>query len=324
MRGKLIILFLSISSFFLSEEASAQSCSCGGAPLLGSLDQASISSGSWQLGITYDFNSISDLVAEKSELDDDTRKRKVHSALIDVSYGLSSRFSVTGLLTLLRQERKTKLPQGPGELLKTTGIGDGVLLLKYNLVRQTVQNLRQVTIGAGVKFPLGKSSLKSNSTLISADMQPGTGAWDGLLYGYFSQGFFKSIPLGLFASGSYRLTGSNDRFGDNLASYKFGDEFISSFGINYKPGIMADYNLSLRYRHTGADKFAGESLPNSGGEWLSLVPGVNAALSDALSARISGRIPLYRKLDGTQLTTGYAVTVSMFYSISRIVNPLSF
>jgi len=321
--GRYIIVLLSVLSLLLYEKISAQACSCGGAPLLGALDQPSTSAGNWQLGMTYEFNSITDLMAEDSELDDDTRKRKIHSGLIDVSYGLNSRFSVTGLFTLLQQERKTKLPQGTSELLKTTGIGDGILLVKYNLVRQSIQNLRQVTLGAGVKFPVGKSSLESNSALIAADMQPGTGAWDGVLYGYFSQGFFKSVPAGLFASGSYRFTGSNNRFGENLASYEFGDEFISSLGIDFKPGITVSYNLSLRYRHTRADKFAGQSLPNSGGDWLSLVPGVNAALSNALSARISGRIPLYRKLDGTQLTTGYALSISMFYSIARIVEPIS-
>lgn len=324
MRDKITILLLLVSIFFSSQELSAQACSCGGAPLLGSLDQPGTSPGNWQLGMTYEFNSISDLVAEESELEDETRRRKVYSALLNISYGISSRFSITALATLLHQERKTRLPQGTSELLKTNGIGDGVLLLKYNLVRQTVQNLREVTVGAGVKFPVGKSSLKSNSTLIAADMQPGTGAWDGLLYGYFSQGFFRSIPFALFASGSYRLTGANDRFGESLDSYEFGNELISSLGINYKPGTVTDYNLSLRYRHAAADKFAGNSLPNSGGDWISLVPGLNAAFSDALSARISGRIPLYRKLEGTQLTTGYTLLVSMFYSISKVVKPLSF
>lgn len=148
-------------------------------------------------------------------------------------------------------------------------------------------------------------------------MQPGTGSWDGVLWGYFSKGFVPALPLNIFLNGSYRLYGTNNRFGDSFQQgYTFGNELFVNLGAGYRTDTFFDFTLMLRFRNTTPDKFDDGQLPNTGGNWLYLVPGVNGKISGNFTARLSGQIPLYRNLTGTQLTTTYSASIGLFYNIN--------
>lgn len=318
MMKKLTFVFLIWIGLFNSAKLSAQACSCGGAPLLSSLEFPSTSSGTWQFGLTYEFSSISDLVTETEQLDDDTRLRRVHTGLLEISYGINDRWSASVLLTLLQQERRTSPGFGIGrDLLRTRGIGDALLLAKYNLLPTSIFHQHQLTIGGGVKVPLGESSLRTNGTLISADMQPGTGAWDGVLWGNYYLGLSQARTTGLLASASYRITSTNDRFGSQNEGYRFGNEFVSTAGFNYRPRPFIDFDMALRFRSVEADRFANQETPNTGGRWLNLLPGINLNVAGQFTFRLTGQIPVYRNLNGTQLTTDYTSSISILYTLNR-------
>lgn len=297
----------------LARSVHSQACSCGGAPLTNSLELPTSPIGVWQFGITYQYNSISDVVEGSDRLDDDTRTRSVHAGLMEISYGLTNRFTVSGVFTLLQQERTSQAGDGAGEFLRTRGIGDALFLLKYSLVPYSVQTQRQVAVGGGVKAPFGESSLRSNNILIAADMQPGSGAWDAVLWAYFSQGLYRHLPVGVTAAASYRFTGANDRFGPSSESYNFGDELVATLSANYRLFAKTDLIAGLRYRSLTADQFADQELPNSGGRWLNLTPGLSYEVSNSVFARVAGELPLYRKLDGIQLTTDYSLSLALFF-----------
>ena len=303
----------------------AQACSCGGAPVLSSLELPASPAGQWQFGLTYEYASQADVVDGSTDLNDDLRNRSTQSGLFEISYGISNRFSTSVLLSLVRQKRRIALANTPIDNLKTSGIGDAVLLLKYNLLQPDIAGLRKLSIGGGVKAPIGKSDLQqSDATLISADMQPGSGAWDGIVWAYAYQGLHKHFPVGIIGTFSYRFTGKHDRFniGDN--NYKFGNELLTSLGMSYSMTNGFDYSLLLRYRSSSADQFNNFDLPNSGGYWLNLVPGINKSLGAGIGIRASGQIPLYRSLEGTQLTTSYTLSFSLSYAPPKTESSLGF
>jgi len=294
----------------------AQTCSCGGAPLLGALEIAATPVGSWQLGLTYEYNDISDVVSGSRRLENDGPRQATHSALFEITHGLTRSVSATGLLTLIQKERKT------GERLLTRGIGDGLVLVKYNVMLPVAFRQREMAVGVGVKIPFGPSRLTlSNGALIPADMQPGSGTWDGILWGHAAQGFLK-VPVHVFVTSSYRLTGIDQRYGTGRKRYHFGNELMASFGIGYRTGELFDYTLMIRFRSTAADRFGDADLPNTGGKWVYLVPGLNVKLWNDLSIRLSGQLPVYRDLNGAiQLTTKYTASLSMYYNIGNSLWP---
>ncbi len=300
----------------------AQACCTAGTPLLGSLEMGSANKGVWQFGLTYEYNSLQDVYAGSDVLDDQTRERISQAALLEINYGLTERISFTALISFIDQQRNIDPVSGFVNELGARGVGDALVMIKYNLLNLDMINQRELAVGAGVKAPFGRSDLKSNSILIPADMQPGTGSWDGVLWAYFSQGFLPTVPLNLFVNTSYRINNTNDRFGSNNQGYKFGNEFITSVGLGYRTDTPFDFTLIGRFRNTSPDEFGNEDISNTGGNWFYVVPGVNIKLFDGFTSRLSGQIPIIRDVQGTQLTTTFTTAISFFYSFGGATSSL--
>ncbi len=316
MKNKVLIL-ITLFMIFGRESVEAQACCSSGTPLLSTMELPGTPAGQWQLVLTYDYNYLDDVVAGSRRLTESQRRRISQSILLEISYGITDRLSVSTMLTAIQQERRVRsaLDGIPGERVRTRGVGDGIVLLKYTLHPQTIVDQRELSIGIGPKMPLGNSQLRNNDILLPADLQPGTGAWDIILWVYGFKGFVPRSPISIFGSLTYRHTGSNDRFGVGNGGYAFGNEFQTSFGAGYRTDTLFDASLLIRYRTTAKDKFEGNSVPNTGGHWLYAVPGINLKISDTLQMRIDGQLPLYRNLDGSQLTTTFTSSISIFYTL---------
>jgi len=293
-------------------------CSCGGPPLLSSLETPSTGAGVWQFGITTEYSSVSDYVTFKTQLDDNVRDRTVASGLLQVDYGLTDKITLSGLLTFLQQDRTTFSElSGQSEFLRTRGFGDAMLLVKYSLLNPSPLSRTQLAIGGGVKSPIGRSRIANgNGTLIAATLQPGTGAWDGIIWTSALHNLDRHLGLNVFASATYRITSANNSFfGDGIGGYRFGNELLTSIGIGIRQNSRLDYTAGLRYRSTRVDESLDFPADNSGGKWLNLAPGVNFKLNDVIGLRGSGQIPLWRELRGTQYTTSYSISFSVFYTL---------
>ncbi len=319
--GKALLIVLLLIVFLLIETPNLYAqCSCGGPPLLSSLESPSTAAGVWQFSMTTEYSSVSDFVTFKTELNDDIRDRTVASGLLQVDYGFSDRITISALLTFLQQERSTSTPFGLGgqsEFLRTSGFGDAMLLFKYSLLSPSALARTQLAIGGGIKGPLGSSGiLNDNNTLIAATMQPGTGAWDGIFWGSATSVMNRSLGLNVFASATYRVTSANNSFfGDGLGGYRFGNELLTTAGAGIRLSSRLNTTAGLRYRSTRIDQTLDNPADNSGGKWINFSPGVNLKLNDVISVRSSGQIPLWRELQGTQYTTSYSVSFSIFYTL---------
>ncbi|MDZ7771749.1 MAG: hypothetical protein U5K31_03270 [Balneolaceae bacterium] len=230
--------------------AEAQTCSCAGAPLISSQSISTTSSGNLLVGLTYQYNDISLLYSENSRLKNNSVRRHTRSTLLEFSYGLTRRITLTGTASLVQKYRETGLgTPGPNPTLTTRGIGDGLLMLKYVLHQNTIREQYQLAAGIGIKAPVGRHSLRDGRLPLNADMQPGTGAWDGVLWSYFSKSFAPATTLNVFWFNTYRRTGTAERFGKG-DRYKFGNEWVSTAGITDKLAGDLSYVFMLRYRST--------------------------------------------------------------------------
>jgi len=302
---------------FASTNLQGQACCSAGSPLLESLEVSNVYSGELQLGLIYELNVLKDIYSGLTRLEDNFRKRTVNSFILEANYGISERFSVSTLFTFINQSRDISTYDNLSSKLNTSGLSDGVVLLKYNIVPLDFVSQFELSIGGGLKLPIGNSTLLSKGILIPADMQPGSGSWDGILWGYASKGFVPVIPLNIFLNVSYRKNGTNNRFGESFQQgYSFGNELFINLGAGYRTDTFFDFTLMLRYRNTTKDNFDGAKVPNTGGNWLYIVPGINGKLSDHFTARLSGQLLVYRNLSGTQLTTTYTASLGIIYYIN--------
>ena len=150
--------------------------------------------------------------------------------------------------------------------------------------------------------------------MLPADIQSGTGSWDGVVFVSFSQGFVPDYNGTFFTNLSYRYNGNNDRFqtGDG---YSFGNIFIANIGLSKKVCPWMDASIQLTYRNSSKDIFNKANVINTGGEWYYLDTSLNFNI-DPVGFRLAGQIPVYRNLNGIQLTTTYTYTLSVYYTFN--------
>lgn len=180
---------------------------------------------------------------------------------MEINYGLTSNFSFTALFSYIQQSRTISTFSNLTKKLTASGIGDIVLLSKYSLMGFNIFDRQELSVGIGLKVPIGNSSIKNNGILIPVDMQPGTGSWDTFFGGYYSKGGLLLSDLTILSSLSYRLNGSNNRFKNSTTGYSFGNEFIGLFGFNYPINSILDFTLMARFRNTREDTFGNDLIP---------------------------------------------------------------
>lgn len=296
----------------------AQTCCSGGVPLGGSLGLGVAKSKSLQVLLTYDYNAMNDLVSFSTKLDDDTRSRTTQSSIAEINYGFNQRFSVAGVVPFIRQTRTILGFEGKENITVAQGLGDVVFLLKYRLIGSLNNSNIEWVVGAGPKIPTGKMNFTNNlGFVLPADMQPGSGSLDGIFWSYFLKSRFLNNPnFGLAAATAFRYSGENKNY-NTTQTYQFGNEFQFDLGLNYAffAKVPVDVFTFLKYRLQATDLIDGGVYPSSGGQWVYAIAGLKINFSPGFSFRLSGDIPVYRKLDGTQLTTSYKLTVAVLFNI---------
>jgi len=315
MNKRITIITLFI---FFGQQSFSQTCCSGGVPLSNNLGLPNEGRGVLSLALNYDYNNLNTLNAGSDKLDDDSRKRITNSILLGAGFAFTDRFSVETLFSWVNQTR-TITQFGNENFTETTGIGDAVLLVKYSipdiLGEKTILN-----IGVGTKAPLGKSDITTGQgILLTADLQPGSGAWDGLGWVSVSKTLGFRPTASLSASFTYRLTGKNKDYLNNTSTYEFGNVLQSNLGYTDQFllfNTVVNPGLIVKYRKALSDIINTADLPNTGGEWVFLRPEIIAKITPDLGLALRLEIPVYSYVEGTQLTPTLRFSGGLFFNLS--------
>ena len=297
-RGKLALL---AGLMLIAPGAAATTCSCATVPLLGTMELATPGEGKWFLASTYEFHDASELVSGSSTVPDETGRDRTSEALVlELSRGLGQHFSISAMLAAVLHDRTVG-----GVHDQARGLGDAIVMFKYAPASISLYSRNAVSFGVGAQLPLGEDTATSDGIVLAEDLQPSSGAYAGLLWAYAARALNEQRSARLYASASYTRPGENDR------DYRFGQSTTISLGAAYQTQSPWGFNLEFLYRHAERDARAGTRIPNTGGEWLDLVPAVQYHLNETMALRASGKIPLSRDLnDQLQFTTRYAVRLT--------------
>ena len=295
----------------------SQTCCSGGVPLSANLGLPASEKGSWQFSLSYDYNQLKTLKSGNVELEDGLRERLTQSVLFETGYTFSKRFSLDVLLTYVRQERHIFSTLGTNSTV-TNGIGDGVLLLMYNILPNHPRTT--ALVGLGPKIPFGATDKVSKSGIsLPADLQPGSGAWDAVLWGTISKSLGFRPNLSVSATSTYRATGVNPDYLGSI-EYEFGNDLqiIAGFSDRIIIGSSIwDPSLFFRYRNAKRDTNNGVEIDATGGEWVFLMPGLKYSFNPDISISAIVELPLYSFVNNTQLTPTKRFTVGIYYKLSK-------
>ena len=316
MRGQVNLTLCMLMLFLFHLNGITQTCCSGGVPLAANLGLPPSDDQALQFRLSYDLNVLETLKSGKEKLDDAARSRRTHSALLEMGYSFSNRFSVDAFFSYVRQVREIN-QLGISDLTATNGVGDGILLFKYKLF-STPENANIFITGLGVKIPIGKSDLKRDDGLsIIADLQPGSGTWDGIFWNQFIHQLNGRPSMSISALANFSYKGKNKNYlGSQI--YQFGNELQLAVGINDRLLInksIVDPSIEIRYRKAGKDKLNNNDFPSTSGEWIFIAPGISYWFKTNASFNANLTLPIFADIEGTQLTPTWRLNVGVYFLI---------
>ncbi len=265
---------------------------------------ASPNDGQWYLGTTYEYHDASELVAGSTSIPDLTGRDRTAQALVfEASRGITEKWSVSGLLSVVEHQREVNNVRATA-----SGLGDAIVMVKYSPKSISLYSKTALSFGLGSRIPVGENDATRLGVPLAEDMQPSTGAFGGILWAYWAKALNDSKSLRIYSNASYTENGENDR------DYQFGREITMSVGGAYQTQSPWGFNLELLYRNTERDQRNSVVIPNTGGEWLDAIPTIQYHVSETLALTASAKLPVWRNLnDELQFTTKYAFRLSMSY-----------
>ena len=272
--------------------------------------------------LSYNYNLLNDQLQGSEKIEDESRKRISQSILIKGIWALSDRWSIGATLPyeFRMEERSTETENLPE--LSSNGIGDLFVQAQFTILTSNAHNF---LIATGLKVPTGNNTETNDLGIeLPPDLQPGTGSWDVAIGANYQ---LSNLFGGIFnynLSGTVRFNSTATRFNDQQ-SYKFGNEFMIITGLAADlllgKGVFIP-SLYLQYRWTYLDLTNGNLTPNTGGDWVNLIPGLAYDFNTKLQLMASATIPIYRYLEGLQLTTTYSFFVQIQYKFQKKSNEI--
>ena len=231
-------------------------------------------------------------------------------AQLDISYGLTPKFALSVSIPFMNNRyHEHNIIHGPGDedyvSERTSGMGDLRLTGKY-AVHTSIRHL--LVAGLGIKAPTGEYKLRNSSGDINEPtVMPGSGAWDGLFslhYAYQIQ----PHEWDIFIASAYQLTTTNS------LEYKMGNTLLLNAGTNYhftthEKGFTASLQINLR--QAPRDEFNNLDVPNTGGTWAYLTPGITAHATASTAVYAHLQLPLYQNVNDANLVPSYGLIVGL-------------
>ena len=290
---------------------------------------------------TIGFVTAVDQEARRLVMNEHAEHRTIlETTTLDVNYGLTNNLTLE-LLVPYKHIKHTHIIErgsadtggaGMYEAFQDSGIGDIRVNTKYSYL-PTLRTL--LVFGFGVDLPTGNSHAPNiNGTLQEPTLQLGRRTW-GIAPSIFQS--YEIIPhvLDQFARVSYQhsFTGPN--------SYRFGDVYVVSGGLNYKTFNILTLTGQFNWRYAVHDEFTGSlarapepsdgplfpgdpivldpdikrrPVPNTGGTTLAFSPGIAVQVRDRLRAYFFVQVPVVQDYNGGLVPdVGYLAGMSMSF-----------
>ena len=250
---------------------------------------------------------------------------------LSLDYGLTPRLTIGVLLPFLDRlhqhiaHEEQEMPGNPNgvELVKKTErwryqeFGDMQFTLRYLLLKPETPFQPAFSLILGAKLPTGRTSVDNGEEKAELTLQPGNGAWDGLVGLAFVQNFsvgtmrHETALAPVFVTALGRFPVGVGKFG-----YKPGGELFLNFGIAYpilrKLDVLAQVNFHYRDRDS-VGHAPGVERADSGREELFLSPGFRYHLTDTMDIYSLVQVAARRRVNGIQLTSDWNLTSGISY-----------
>lgn len=154
----------------------------------------------------------------------------------------------------------------------------------------------------GLKLPTGRTDVANGEgDVAERSLQPGTGTTDLLLGAYYRQ----AIP----ATQSSWFVQWQGQFASNRHDdFRPGNQIGLDAGYRYDATDKLGLMLQANYRYKARDSGAQAEPEDSGGQFLTVSPGLSYAITPTMQVYGYVQVPLWQRVNGVQLTSDWSAT----------------
>lgn len=291
----------------------AQCCTAGN-PVGGEIGSQNISSKEIIISLTYRYSLSKDYYFEDQKQDDNyVDKSFYHFSKLHLAYGLSPRIVLeTEMGYFFNKAQNVNLADG-NESIHSQGFGDLGFRARVNLLKRLFFNPNTLIFSVGTIIPIGAFNEEMNGVTIPISLQPSSGATKfntGLFFSHKDQSKSFGWAIRVFFEYSNMIE-------KEFLIYKYGQVYIFESSLLYSksPKFSARLNGKLEYR-TADYRENDLKVESSGGFFTFLIPVLIYKPTSSFSLVTAMDIPLYKYVNGSQLTNLFCFRFGVSKKIS--------
>jgi len=290
----MLVFRIFIAAFFLtmgiSNNAQAQLCCTTGSASASSFEVGVSPKNSLRINIGHEYNELSGTFEGSKRTNSNiVGSGSIQAYTLQAHYGITRRLGVT----LSAPFVKTRRTFDGRNSFTASGIGDISFLLKYSLKPLNIASSTEIAIGSGLKMANGSKNVVDDGTSLNFNLQPGTGAWDLILWGYLYKTYLPSSWSGTL-SALLRVPGTNS---DGL---QYGNEIFYSAVVNRRLSKSTQMSFRFKGRTSSQVTINGFANPNTGGTITFIAPSFVWNPVRLFSVETGVDIPAFYSVSGTQ------------------------
>jgi hypothetical protein len=311
--------FLAVFALVFSIYTHAQGCCSGGSgsPVAGGTSQGVLAERQLELGMNFQYIKSNKFLAGDKDTSDFLKEFNTQYLYYRVAYGVTNRLTLS--LETGYYLNKTQVPLNAQYKEESRGFGDLIIFPRYKVYEHNTEQTRdEITLGLGMKIPLGKyrdSTWVGNVFIPSAPaVLPTNGANDFIFYGFAFRGYPEK-KFRVFMNVLYIRKGWNqlgEKFGDYASIGLFaGKTFFKKLGVTLQ---LKGETIGKLKTNEDFDmmKYGIYDLNSFGSKKIALVPQVSYTKKTFTVFALS-ELPLYQYVNGAGIASQYLFTLGLSY-----------
>ncbi|HOY30801.1 MAG TPA: transporter [Bacteroidales bacterium] len=231
---------------------------------------------------------------------------------LSLTYGILSKLSANAELGYFIDKTQKLTINNESELIRAHGLGDLAFNIKYIPFR-TVKPISQLVISAGIKIPVGAFNEQINGVTIPISLQPSSGSLK-----YNASAFYmRKRPDRRFGWNTFALFEISQTIKKGYLIYRYGNYFQFAFAGTCAITKKFDFIANAKFEFRGRDKRENNlKIESTGSYVLYINPQLIYDFKYKWGLFAMADIPLYKYVNGCQLTNTFSVQVGLRKSFS--------
>jgi len=231
---------------------------------------------------------------------------------LSMTYGISPRLSAHAELGYFYNKTQDLKFNNNKEEIRSHGLGDISLNIRF-IALKTVKPISQLVFSAGIKAPIGEFSEEMDGITIPISLQPSSGALK-----YNVSAFYMRKRLGhKLGWNSFTIFEYSQTINRGFLIYKYGNYFQYSIAGTYAINKNLNVIVNAKFEWRERDKReAGLKIESTGSSLLYFNPQLMYDFKHKWSAILMADLPVYKYVNGYQMTNQFSVQVGLRKSFS--------